>query len=52
LKVPGMVPKLSRTPGQHRRNAPTLGQDTDAVLLDLGITADQIIEMRKRGIVG
>jgi formyl-CoA transferase len=52
LKVPGMVPKLSRTPGQHRRNAPSLGQDTDAVLLDLGITADQISEMRKRGIVG
>jgi formyl-CoA transferase len=51
LKVPGMVPKLSRTPGQHRRNAPSLGQDTDAVLLDLGITADQISEMRKRGIV-
>jgi len=52
LKVPGMVPKLSRTPGQHRRNAPSLGQDSDAVLLDLGITADQISEMRKRGIVG
>jgi formyl-CoA transferase len=52
LKVPGMVPKLSRTPGQHRRNAPSLGQDTEAVLLDLGITADQISEMRKRGIVG
>jgi len=52
LKVPGMVPKLSRTPGQHRRNAPSLGQDTDAVLLGLGITTDQISEMRKRGIVG
>ena len=52
LKVPGIVPKLSRTPGQHRRNAPSLGQDTDAVLLDLGITADQISEMRTRGIVG
>ncbi len=52
LKVPGMVPKLSRTPGQHRRNAPSLGQDTDAVLLELGITAYQISEIRKRGIVG
>ena len=52
LTVPGMVPKLSRTPGQHRRNAPNLGQDTDAVLLDLGITEDQISEMKKRGIVG
>jgi len=36
LAVPGIVPKLSRTPGGHRRNAPTLGQDTDAVLGALG----------------
>ena len=35
LAVPGIVPKLSRTPGGHRRNAPTLGQDTDAVLAAL-----------------
>jgi len=32
LAVPGIVPKLSRTPGRHRRNAPSLGQDTEAVL--------------------
>jgi formyl-CoA transferase len=32
LTVPGIVPKLSRTPGSHRRNAPDLGQDTRAVL--------------------
>jgi formyl-CoA transferase len=31
LTVPGIVPKLSRTPGAYRRNAPVLGQDTDAV---------------------
>ena len=35
LTVPGFVPKLSRTPGGHRRNAPTLGQDTEAVLREL-----------------
>jgi formyl-CoA transferase len=35
LAVPGIVPKLSRTPGAHRRNAPTLGQDTAAVLARL-----------------
>jgi formyl-CoA transferase len=51
LKVPGMVPKLSRTPGAHRRNAPHLGQDTDAVLTELGISAEQIQAMRQRGIV-
>ena len=32
LAVPGIVPKLSRTPGRHRRNAPALGQDTQDVL--------------------
>lgn len=31
LKVPGIVPKLSDTPGQVTRPAPVLGQDTDAV---------------------
>jgi formyl-CoA transferase len=35
LIVPGIVPKLSRTPGGHRRNAPTLGQDNGEVLAEL-----------------
>jgi formyl-CoA transferase len=51
LAVPGIVPKLSRTPGGHRSNAPALGQDTDAVLLGLGITPEQINAMKEKGIV-
>jgi len=39
LDVPGVVPKLSLTPGRIARLAPALGQDTDAVLQGLGITA-------------
>ncbi len=35
LSVPGVVPKLSRTPGRVRRAAPTLGQDNAAVLSEL-----------------
>ena len=35
LAVPGIVPKLSRTPGRHRRAAPGVGQDTEAVLKEL-----------------
>ena len=31
LTVPGVVPRLSRTPGGQHRLAPALGQDTDAV---------------------
>ncbi len=38
LAVPGIVPKLSRTPGGHRRNAPELGQDNAAVLGPSGKT--------------
>ncbi|MGH8805547.1 MAG: CaiB/BaiF CoA transferase family protein, partial [Polaromonas sp.] len=51
LAVPGIVPKLSRTPGGHRRNAPTLGQDTDAVLHELGLTPEQIQGLKDKGIV-
>ncbi len=51
LAVPGIVPKLSRTPGSHRRNAPSLGQDTDAVLAELGISAAQAAALRERGVI-
>jgi formyl-CoA transferase len=51
LSVPGIVPKLSLTPGAHRHNAPTLGQDTDAVLQEIGLTVQQIQALRERGIV-
>ena len=51
LAVPGIIPKLSRTPGNHRRNAPTIGQDTDAVLNEIGLTAVQIQALKDKGIV-
>ena len=51
LAVPGIVPKLSRTPGGHRRNAPQIGQDTDAVLLEMGLSPEQIKTLKAQGIV-
>jgi len=51
LAVPGIVPKLSRTPGGHRRNAPQVGQDTDAVLTEMGLTPAQIQALKDKGIV-
>jgi formyl-CoA transferase len=51
LAVPGIIPKLSRTPGSHRRNAPSIGQDTDAVLNEIGLTAAQIQALKDKGIV-
>jgi formyl-CoA transferase len=51
LAVPGIVPKLSLTPGGHRRAAPALGQDSDAVLHEIGLTPQQIAQLKARGIV-
>ncbi|MDD0816521.1 CaiB/BaiF CoA-transferase family protein [Curvibacter sp. HBC28] len=53
LAVPGIIPKLSRTPGSHRRNAPLgVGQDSDDVLREIGLSAEQIQALKDRGIVG
>jgi len=51
LALPGITPKLSRTPGGHRRNAPAIGQDSDAVLRELGLSPEQIHALKARGIV-
>ena len=51
LAVPGITPKLSLTPGGHRRNAPTLGQDSDAVLKELGLSTEQNQKLKDKGIV-
>jgi formyl-CoA transferase len=51
MMVPGIIPKLSRTPGEHRRNAPALGQDTDTILRGIGLTESQIEQLKAQGIV-
>jgi len=47
LKVLGVPIKLSETPGSVRTAPPTLGQHTTQVLADLGITLDEIDELRR-----
>ncbi|GAA4414679.1 CoA transferase [Advenella faeciporci] len=49
--LPGIVPKLSATPGEVRRRAPTLGQDTASVLTALGIDEQMQQQWRKQGII-
>lgn len=51
VDVPGIVPKLSATPGSVRSSAPRLGDDTDAVLREIGLTDAQIEALRARRIV-
>jgi formyl-CoA transferase len=51
LKVPGVVPKLSATPGDFDGGGPALGEHTDAVLLELGYDAAAIADLRDRGVI-
>lgn len=51
LKVPGVLPKLSATPGRLGNGGPTLGQHTDEVLDELGIDAATRDKLRHAGII-
>ena len=51
LDVPGIVPKMSETPGTLRSPAPHLGADTEEVLREIGVTADQLAALKAKGVV-
>ena len=51
IDVPGVVPKLSATPGTIRSSAPHIGDDTDAVLREMGLSADNIATLRSKGVI-
>jgi formyl-CoA transferase len=51
LKVPGVVPKLSASPGALRTNAPKLGEHTDEVLQDLGFSLSEIAALRASNVI-
>jgi formyl-CoA transferase len=48
LKVPGIVPRLSETPGDLDWVGPELGEHTEAVLAAHGYAPDEITGLRKR----
>jgi formyl-CoA transferase len=51
VTLPGILPKLSETPGDVRRRAPVLGQDTEQILDQLGIGAATRDDWKARGII-
>ncbi len=51
LKVPGVIPKLSATPGAIRSPAPKLGEHTTEILGSLGFSAGEITTLRERNII-
>lgn len=51
LKVPGVLPKLSATPGRLGNGGPSLGQHTDDVLDEMGIDQQTRAKLRHAGII-
>jgi formyl-CoA transferase len=51
LRLPGIVPKLSETPGVTKWVGPALGEHTAEVLSALGYGAEQQREFKKRGVI-
>jgi formyl-CoA transferase len=51
VEVPGIIPKLSDTPGAIRFRAPVLGEHTGTILAQAGLSQDQIESLKTEGIV-
>ncbi|MEW9670095.1 CaiB/BaiF CoA transferase family protein [Ammoniphilus sp. 3BR4] len=52
MKTLGIPAKMSRTPGQIRKPAPLLGQNTDEILsLELGLSEEEIRQLREAKII-
>ena len=51
VKMPGIVPKLSETPGAVNWQGPSLGQHTDDILGSLGLTDTDIQRLKTSGVV-
>lgn len=50
LAMPGIVPKLSATPGRTRWVGPELGEHTQEVLDRIGVTPEQLAQLREAGL--
>ena len=51
IALPGIVPKLSETPGDTRWLGPELGAHTAEVLTQIGYDAAQQAELKQRGVI-
>ena len=51
IKVPGIVPKLSETPGETKWLGPKLGQHTAEILTALGYRPEEQEDLKRRGVI-
>lgn len=52
IKVPGVVPKFSETPGSIRHRAPELGEHNEEVLGGkLGLSKEELASLKEKGVI-
>lgn len=51
FKMPGIVPKLSASPGSSEWSGPALGEHTDELLRQLGYSAEELTRLRTEGAI-
>lgn len=52
IKIPGVVPKFSRTPGAIRHRAPDLGEHNEEILGGmLGLSQEELAELKEKGVI-
>jgi formyl-CoA transferase len=51
VDIPGIVPRLSATPGVTRWLGPRLGAHVEPVLEEIGIAGEKLEELRRQGVV-
>jgi formyl-CoA transferase len=51
ISLPGIVPKLSLTPGKTQWLGPKLGEHTDEILGSVGIDEDKLAALRAKGVI-
>ncbi len=51
VSMPGVMPVLSGKPGAVRHRAPTLGEHTDGLLREAGLSDAQIQSLREQGVI-
>ncbi len=52
MREPRPAPRFEETPAELRRHAPILGEHTDEVLAEAGISADEIATLRAAAVTG
>jgi formyl-CoA transferase len=51
IDIPGVVPKLSETPGRTAWVGPAIGAHAEGVLAALGVSADGLADLRRNRVI-